>query len=253
MDKINLTTSNYWDERWDRLTLPAVIEVNHIPGNCFDRVFKTYLPRDANLKLIELGCAPGKWLHYFNTMFGYQVYGVEYSPIGYNKTLENLAALRVKGQIANADVMAPPSFEPMDIVFSYGLVEHFGDTKNILEKHLLYAAKDGLVITILPNFGGFYGILQKMADEKVFAGHKIIGLEEIKRTMSELGIKEIYAGYNGIFNLGLVNWGRTPRVFTSLINIINSVTHKLLKLFGIRTETALFSPYFTFIGRKQES
>ena len=48
-----------------------------------------YLPENSNLKIIEIGCAPGKYLINFNRQFGFESYGVEYSEKGVETTRKN--------------------------------------------------------------------------------------------------------------------------------------------------------------------
>ena len=72
----------------------------------------------------------------------------------------------------------------------------------------------------------------------------------LKNVMSGLQVREVYSGYAGLFNLGMVNWTGAPVFILHCINFINKVILKLAALFRVRFETSVFSPYILYIGKK---
>ena len=252
IDRNNLTTSDYWDRQWENTKLPSTLDVRKYPWRAFHELLGNILPVNEQHKVLEIGCAPGKWLLYFHTHFKYMLYGIEYSPVGYRKTVENLTAAGVSFRVLQEDFFSSSLTEKMDVVFSYGVIEHFDDTARAVRKHLDYLAPEGTLAVILPNFTGLYGMLQRLADKKILAGHKIVSLCEFRELMNETGMEEIAGSYMGIFNLGLINWSHTPRLFLHLINFINTAVHFAVARLHIKLETRMFSPYFIYVGKRKK-
>ena len=57
----------------------------------FNNICNKYLPKNKKLKMIEIGCAPGKYLIELNQHFGYIPFGVEYSKEGIELTKKNFS------------------------------------------------------------------------------------------------------------------------------------------------------------------
>lgn len=101
----------------------------------FDKLLKTFLEK-GNKKILEIGCAGGKQLVYFNKEFGYEPYGVDYSEEGCRIARENLRLNDISGQIICEDVFDASFEQEFDIVYSMGLIEHFFDPDKIIDKHI---------------------------------------------------------------------------------------------------------------------
>jgi SAM-dependent methyltransferase len=246
-----LTTQQYWDDQWSTVTVPATIDTGIRPAKLLDILFRKFLPVSRDKRFLEIGCAPGKWMVYFSRAFKYHIYGIEYSESGYKKTVENMAgcgiddAMVVKGDFFNTDLP-----DPMDIVFTYGVLEHFDDTRSAVARNAAFLKNGGITVTILPNLNWFYGTLQGIVDLSVLKGHKRISAETLRPIMSELGFKPLYCGYAGVFHLGLVNWKKSPLLIRRIINTINRIILKMGDSLGVTWETPWFSPYILYIGTK---
>ena len=102
----------------------------------FDRSMASALerlaPATADDRVLEVGCAPAKWLGFYGTRFGSHVEGIEYSEKG---------AAAVPGQprrpegvrrtIHHADFFHLVPVTQYDLVLSFGFIEHFDDRESL--------------------------------------------------------------------------------------------------------------------------
>ena len=145
----------------------------------------------GNFKIIEIGCAPGSWIAYFYNSFQYIPSGVEYAPKAYEKTLENLKTLNIKGEIFHADFFEF-NHKPYDIVFSAGFIEHFLNVEPVIQKIVnLCASNGGFVITMIPSMQGINRWISKVFRPHVAAGHFPIKKEDLIKYHEQCGTKTL--------------------------------------------------------------
>lgn len=94
-----------------------------------------------------------------------------------------------------------------DLVMSNGLIEHFDDTRFIIQQHTSFLSPGGCLFITLPNFRGLNGWFQKTFDRDNFDKHFIdcMDLHYLTRLCIELGLKDIKVFYSGRFMLWLEN------------------------------------------------
>jgi 2-polyprenyl-3-methyl-5-hydroxy-6-metoxy-1,4-benzoquinol methylase len=196
-DPAGLLPASYWEHVWDGCRLPQTIRAAAIPDE--DRLFRRFLPdRGPDTALAEIGCAPGKWLHYFATEFGYSVTGIDYAPNACETTRRNLDLLETAGTVVNADVFQYTSpGDGFDVVVSVGLIEHFDDLSAIVERLVGLAKPGGLIVSIVPNLYGPEGWVLKTVRPKVYAGHVPIRLHEFRQLHESAGAETMFSNYLG--------------------------------------------------------
>jgi SAM-dependent methyltransferase len=176
---------------------------------------RKYLPRDPSYKIVEIGCAPGKYLLQFRRMFGYAPYGVEYSEKGAEITRTNFTkAGEDSGHVFLADFFDPAFQEKTkdfyDVVFSRGFIEHFDDVRHVVALHRNLLRSGGYAVIMIPNLAGLNGFLAKRLNRSTYDLHNISIMD--KGTFSELfsaaGFEFLYCGYAGVFSFGLFNTNR---------------------------------------------
>lgn len=86
---MELTEVKFWDSYWANCRLPSVVDLNFSFDRCLAKSLKNLLSGCAG-EVLEIGCAPGKWLAYLNKELGLMPSGIEYSDAG-------LAATKKKG------------------------------------------------------------------------------------------------------------------------------------------------------------
>ena len=134
MDKAG---QKYWDNTWATSVVPEAVNPRDLHlNNWINRRFHQYFLKifsksdTSSMHFLEIGCAKSAWLPYFSKEFGFQVSGLDYSPIGCDMAREVLAANNVKGEIVCANLFSPPAdmLGKFDVIMSIGVVEHFEDT-----------------------------------------------------------------------------------------------------------------------------
>jgi SAM-dependent methyltransferase len=70
---------------------------------------------------------------------------------------------------------APASF---DVVYSFGVIEHFDDPRPMVQKHFDLLRPGGTAIITVPHFGAGYGWLARRLDRKNYDIHNISIMSE---------------------------------------------------------------------------
>lgn len=193
------TDFSYWETVWKNTKIPQEIKPSQIAQ--IHGILNTVLP-SGGLRCIEIGCAIGSWLAYFNRGFGYQVDGIEYAPDAAEKTIENMEALGILANIREADFFEFEPEEPYDVVFSGGFIEHFEDLNSVMKRLVGMATPDGgYIVTIIPCMEGINRWISKTFRPEVAAIHFPVNKKELIGAHEEHGVDTLYAGYIGPFHL----------------------------------------------------
>lgn len=212
-----ITTPDYWEKTWAESDIPLAIDPGDLaPENYFYQVlhdlFTHYLGAHCppGAKLIEMGCGGSRWLPYFHNAFGYDVSGIDYTVTGINLARSILKKANVNGQLAHGDLFETPSEwrEQFDVVVSFGLVEHFENTSQVISACSRYLRPGGQMITLVPTMRGLYGLAYRLLRPAVYRKHIPHSLETLIRAHADAGLNIRYSGYI----LGL------PGLLTSTVN-----------------------------------
>ena len=155
-----LTTVDHWDDTWSgdlRLRLPSSLVV---ATRNFQRLLRTRVhPGD---RVLEIGCAPGKLLAWIAAELRADVSGLDYSERGLANARHLFNALRLAADLRCED-LRQTTFPPgtFDVVFSFGLIEHFLDPRDVVQHHLKLLKPGGTAVITVPNYRGIYGTLQR--------------------------------------------------------------------------------------------
>lgn len=250
---VKLTDEQLWDTVWEGYALPQVIKSAVNPGyiDRLDELFHRYLPVDNKLSMIELGCAPGRWLHYFANEFQYKANGLESSQYGIEITKKNLNLLGVNVALDQADLLTYSPDRQFDVVFSFGLVEHFSPPFEAIQKHLELAKSGGLVVIGVPNLKkAIYGFCQKIIEPQILKAHVNISPEELRDALHD-SIDIYFCDYVGVLNFFLLYIPASKRLAYKAVFWVQVTTDKIVKALRIKRESRFFSPYIFIIGRKK--
>lgn len=250
------TTQEFWSEWWEgKTTLPARVRHWTIANRKLDRMFRRFLP-EGRRKLLEIGCAPGARLVYFNERFGYDIFGVEYTRNGYLDSVENLRLQQVPGEILHEDIFStglPADF--FDVVFSNGLVEHFEDPYPMMEAHVRLTKPGGLVLLLVPTQEGIVKLLQGWADRtqpkverRVLPSYRRLTPADFKGFFDRLNVEPIHIGYFGGLNLMAIHWQKfqSNRLFILGMHALNQLLGWLIPV-----NFSFLAPYVLAVGRKR--
>lgn len=186
---------------------------NHVTIR-FDELFVRFLPEvkstSENLRVTEIGCARSRWLPYFARRFGATVAGLDYTQNGCEQARQMLAASKVDGQIHHGDLFEPPPdlLGASDVVFSWGLVEHFEDTTGAIRALERFVRPGGLLVTVIPNMTGAIGTVQKWMNERVYKLHVPIDRERLSQAFENLSGETLFLDYFVSCNFWTVNPGK---------------------------------------------
>jgi SAM-dependent methyltransferase len=162
----NLASNDFWEDDYYRgITIPARPDPLFPYERCLARALEELAPVRTGATVLEVGCAPARWLIWYAERFGARVAGIEYSPKGANLSRANLAAAGLSGEIFEGDFFSSDfKLGEFDLVLSLGFIEHFQDIATVFERHVSFVAPGGRLLVGVPNFRGLIGSLQRWGD-----------------------------------------------------------------------------------------
>ncbi|MFD2874568.1 class I SAM-dependent methyltransferase [Mucilaginibacter ximonensis] len=246
---MNLTDRSFWKAFWEsRLGLIFNIKRDYVFGNILGK-----LKADNGYKTaIELGGFPGYYAIYLKkyenmdtTLFDYFIH-----PGLINQLLEANGLKQGDVNIIEADLFEYKPTQQYDIVSSFGLIEHFKDTKAIIQTHLPFLEENGTLFITLPNFKSINGWVQRTFDRENYDKHYIECMDPalLSGIFNELGLKEVESYYHGKFSMWLENKG-TQSAFAKAFVKTLWFTGKVITRIAPFESKAL-SPYIVVKGKK---
>ncbi len=206
----NLANLGFWeDEYFSGVVLPARPDMTMPFERCVARDLARYAPVESGARVLEIGCAPAKWLVFYAEQFGAKVTGVENSAKGAELSRANLVAAKVNGTIHHADFFAFEP-EPFDLVLSLGFIEHFDELDSVFARHLEFLAPRGRLAVGVPNLRGLNRILQQSCDPAHLRLHNLEAMRPAlyRRLAAEHGLEIERLGYLGGFDPVVIKLGR---------------------------------------------
>jgi SAM-dependent methyltransferase len=210
---VNISEKSFWenDYYWARAKLPCRADMGFSFDRSLARALAAHAPALTGEDVLEVGCAPAKWLLYYAERFGARVSGIEYSEKGVRLSRENLAAAGVVGEVheANFFELAP---EPHDLVLSIGFIEHFDDPSEVLRRHLDFVAPGGRLAVGVPNLRGLNGALQRLAEPAYLAMHNTAAMRPalFRDFARSHDLELMHLGYLGGFDPAIIYLNRGP-------------------------------------------
>jgi len=202
-----LTEKQYWENYWKGIKLPLeLVRETSAPNIQAELdVFEKHLPKEK-LSILEIGGAPGQYLAYFHSRFGYRVSCLDYTATGCEKTRENFSLLNIPGDVYQDDLFSEELQLPeFDIVCSFGFIEHFNDLEGVVDQHLKLLVPGGLLILGVPNFLGINHWFLKRLAPILLAGHNLKSMDSDTWVGFEkaLNLDVIFKQYVGGFEPGV--------------------------------------------------
>jgi len=251
-----LSSKEDWSERWAGQPVEDITFNPNQPG--FRDQHKTMmrtLPRRSDVRFLEVGCYPGYMMWYFHQYFGYQVTGLEYIDWCCDRTRELLAKHNVRGDVVHGDLFSwrPESPEARwDVVSSFGLIEHFEGTTDVIQKHLDLLKPGGYLVIGIPIHSGIYGRILKAVNAEEHAIHNLMNYNDMVRALDNTGEAEIvaggYCGRIGFWNTGL--YGKMRQKGRLAYTLVRAPLWTLERVGRILPNTATFSPNALLVARK---
>ena len=189
----NITDKEYWDNYWSNY------QYDSIPQKL---VFEKYMPLlSKGNNFIEIGGFPGLFAAAF-----YQRGVKDITILDFYINREIISNFETKNSLPKgaikyieSDFFEFKSDKEYDIAFSYGFVEHFEDTKDVIERHIDLVSKNGQLLMLIPNFLGLNGMIQKRFDKQNLKAHnlKAMDIDYLKEIMQSFGLSKFTVEYIG--------------------------------------------------------
>jgi SAM-dependent methyltransferase len=255
-----LTDVAYWDSAWQARKKPQRLWLYR------DFDFETVRLLRAqggagSIRVLEVGAGGSRVLPYLGRKFVYRVFGSDFSWPGCRLLAANLALQGIPGAVVCQDLFqsALPDAH-FDLVFSSGLVEHFDDTRMVVEEHARMLAPNGRLVLIVPNFQGIQGRIWKRLARPLWERHRVFGPEDLAAILKALGLEAVRSGYLGSFFIRVgadAQWtglSRLPSWFRKglhvSVRIVNGLISFGFRLSPVRPHSRALSPAFFASGVK---
>lgn len=253
---MNLTEAEFWDNYWQNCKLPSTIDKRF----SFDRCLATALQQNLNCtngRVLEIGCAPGKWLAFMAKTFGLDPAGIEYSMAGMLATKRNFMLLSLNAdEIINADFFELAPRDEYDVVMSFGFIEHFDNPEDVVARHLKWVKPGGKLVLGVPNFNGVYKPLQRILKNEILDKHNltIMNLQWFKSLANKFNMEAEHVGFLGSFEPALPISDRGAHNIRQLfVKALLRVAHFARKVRWFdRVNHPLFSSYILAVYKKSE-
>jgi SAM-dependent methyltransferase len=246
---MNLTDRAFWLNYWESKSGLVFAVPDNYP---FIGQIKTVVQNRKITDLLEIGGFPGyycvwlkKQLNLDTTLLDFVVH----TPI--LNDLEKANSLAVGSvNVIETDLFNYQPQKQFDLVTSNGLIEHFEDTADIIQRHLDSLKNGGTLFITLPNFRGLNGWFQRQFDPENYVKHHIacMDIDFLKSVCKDLNLKQIDVRYDGRFMLWLENESEKPlwvRLLKKTLWLPIKVFFKIVPI-----ETRAFSPYIVVCAVK---
>jgi SAM-dependent methyltransferase len=236
-----LTDRDYWSQYWSNY------QYEKIPSKT---IYDKYIPAlKEKESFIEIGGFPGINAAYFYKNVCKDVTLLDfYVNQAIVSKFEQINQLP-EGSIhcIESDFFKFDSNRTYDIVFSFGFIEHFDDTRDVIERHTKLLSEHGQLLIILPNLRGLNGCIQWLFDRKNLRAHNLesMKIDLLKDIMKKTGMKSWKIDYT-----------RKPMVWLEpKPGILNKTGRTLIKLFSYSIKIFpikgwLLSPYIIITAQK---
>jgi SAM-dependent methyltransferase len=248
MDNL-LTDRKFWVDYWEsKKGLSAVIPANYLFSKELGRIIKERKVQKA----IELGGFPGYYAVFLKKYFQLEVTLLDYfvhEPV----TNELLKANGLKPEdihIVETDLFNYTPEQQFDLVLSCGLIEHFNDTADIINRHIAFVKPGGTLFITLPNFKAVNGWFQRNYDRENYDKHNIDCMDPVllANICTRAGLEVVQSRYFGRFSVWLENEAQksfTTRLLKKTIWIGGKVLTKVIPF-----DSKQLSPYIILEATK---
>lgn len=194
---MELTDVKFWEDYWANVKVPNVVDMSNSFDRCLSGELQKWLA-GCRGEVLEVGCAPGKWLSFLAEKMGLNPSGIEYTSAGTEATVRNFSVLGLNyGHVWSGDFFSIDPDPQFDVVISLGFIEHFQNVEEVVERHLQWLKPGGVLLLEIPNFRGVYYPIQSILDKTLLDKHnlKIMNLEFFKELAGRFGMTIRHIGY----------------------------------------------------------
>jgi SAM-dependent methyltransferase len=204
---MDLAGKDFWEGFWHRQDARRFAGLSHFQHRMTGLLLKYVAPGTS---VCEIGCGGSTWMPLL-AQRGADVWGIDYSDAGIALARRNLDRLGTAATLVQADVRDPHALpaERFDVIFSSGFIEHFDDAARVLTVIAGWLRPSGVIVTLVPNFVGPWGRLQRRVDPELFSKHTLYTPAALDAIHGDAGlaVREPAAFFGGFGPL-VVNYSR---------------------------------------------
>ena len=168
-------------------------------------------------RVLEVGCGRSRWLPYLALHRRGDVSGLDNEAFASELARANLSGAGASGHIICGDAFDLEGRRDLvgrfDLVYSMGLLEHFGDVVDRISTLARYLRPGGRMITTVPNMRGFNWLMQRLGSREILEMHVVYDRKRLTRVHESAGLTTLAAGYVGFFDGHLSAAGGAPPAF----------------------------------------
>jgi len=228
----------------------------------FQVLLGRHWPREKDLKLIELGSAPGKLLVQLSGMYGYEPYGVDFSDDGVAMNRQVFAESGISpDNVLQADFLGDEFLDEyrdhFDIVWSHSTVEHFANPRQLVDAHLDILKPGGSLVIYIPNLRGINEKVFNFFDRDFRDRHNLDLMQKdaFRACFDPERVEELHCDYIGTYYFGMFNTppGSRKRPLLRLCKQFQKFLNVMFRIvFRDRGwEHSWHSPGLIFVGKKR--
>lgn len=244
-----LTDRDFWVKYWESKTdLSVAIPQNYL----FHQQLADIVKRNNVKTAIELGGFPGYYAVFLKKYLKLDVTLLDYfvhEPITH-QLLETNRLAKDDIDIIETDLFNYQPEKQYDLVLSCGLIEHFNDTEDIINRHIQFLKPDGTLFITLPNFKALNGWFQKTFDKANYDKHNIDCMDPalLKNIVENAGLNVVQARYFGGFSL----WLENEKEKSAAVRLFKKATWFVGKVFTkiVPFDSRQLSPYIVIEAKK---
>jgi len=226
--KLTRDWDGYWSSECRTINFEMQCNLNSHQGKItFDLLNK--FKNNGTTKILEAGCGLGNWVFLFNKE-GLEPFGIDLSLSSLKTAARYSKINNFKSKFSLADVRKIPFKEnSFDVIVSYGVIEHFADSKAALKEFYRVLKPSGACLITTPNPFSFHRLIGRHL-LNITKSHKLgyVGYEKaftpagLERMLRETGFVKIDSG---ILSEGM---GTLFGVFWTAIPVFGKGLHKIL-------------------------
>lgn len=248
----DIATLDHWESVWKKKRSARRVSGFSYYDRRVSRMFRSHT--EPRSRVLEIGCGGSRWISFFDRELGCETWGIDYSPEGLRIAKESNAGRPgvrlVAGDFFDESLLPTGYF---DFIFSRGFIEHYTDPAVVTQRIAQLLRPCGKVMTLIPNFVGLYGALQKRVDPGIFDKHVVMDCESLDRPHVTANLRPVMpAQFWGCFAPGVVNYGSRARYLLPPVKLLQQLVCWPLGLLRLDFESRLASPYIVGIYQKPE-
>jgi 2-polyprenyl-3-methyl-5-hydroxy-6-metoxy-1,4-benzoquinol methylase len=168
-------------------------------------VIRENLPPGEGRSFFEIGCYPGRFLVMFKERLGHEVNGIDFAD-KVQLLSKELSQLGKNIAVLKGDFFEHITDKKYDVVASFGFVEHFEDSRGVIERHIALLKPEGYLIIGLPNLNN---PIHRIINRRIIRYHNrnIMDCEVINRYFNNAGLTVLYSDF-------IVNYPSTSSIET---------------------------------------